>query len=440
MATIKYSLSGKPENSSIRISLSAGRGTTLKAPTGFYTRKEFWSFTKKNGKEINNGQFKHSILAPERKIKNDLIKLEKYILDAFNDTQSNGSKVNNDWLKHQIDRCFDRVSASGQSEFVIDSIESIIKDAEVRKNQKGGIGLSKSRINDYKALKRIWMEFEGNIQIKVKEVNVPLSKKFLSFMLKDKKYGKGYAQRMMGNLKTVCYDAQLADIKTSPQLKKIDASQLKNDHIIFLAPDELDKIKKANLLHDGQRNARKWLLLGCWIGQRGNDLLNLTENNIKEKEGFRYIELVQQKTGKKVAIPILPEVEEIIESGWPRKISLVKFNDHIKTIAEKAKLHQPTEGILNDPETNRKKLGSYPKWQLLASHVCRRSYCSNMYGKMPTPIIMQVTGHATEKSFLNYIGKKGTDYKDEWMRFIELEKQKAKKVSNLEIVPKASNE
>jgi integrase len=440
MATIKYSLSGKPENSSIRISLSAGRGTTLKAPTGFYTRKEFWSFTKKNGKEMNNGQFKHSILAPERKIKNDLIKLEKYILDAFNDTQSNGSKVNNDWLKHQIDRCFDRVSASGQSEFVIDSIESIIKDAEVRKNQKGGIGLSKSRINDYKALKRIWTEFEGNNPIKVKEVNVPLSKKFLSFMLKDKKYGKGYAQRMMGNLKTVCYDAQLADIKTSPQLKKIDASQLKNDHIIFLTPDELDKIKKANLLHDGQKNARKWLLLGCWIGQRGNDLLNLTEKNIKEKEGFRYIELAQQKTGKKVAIPILPEVEEIIESGWPRKISLVKFNDHIKTIAEKAKLHQTTEGILNDPETNRKKLGSYPKWQLLASHVCRRSYCSNMYGKMPTPIIMQVTGHATEKSFLNYIGKKGTDYKDEWMRFIELEKQKAKKETTLEIVPKASNE
>ncbi|UBZ12488.1 site-specific integrase [Flagellimonas marinaquae] len=440
MATIKYSLSGKPDNASIRVSLSAGRGTTLKAPTGFYTQKKYWSYSKKNGKEINNGQFKNSILAPERKIKNDLVKLEKFILDSFNEAQSNGAKINSQWLRLQIDRCFERVSDSGQSELVFDSIENIIRDADVRKNQKGGIGLSKSRINDYKALKRIWKEFEGNNPLKVKEVNVPLSKKFLSFMLKNKKYGKGYAQRMMGNLKTVCYDAQLADIKTSPQLKKIDASQLKNDHIIFLTPEELHKIKKANLLHDGQKNARKWLLLGCWIGQRGNDLLNLNENNLKKKDGFSYIELVQQKTGKKVEIPVLPEVEEIIESGWPRKISLAKFNDHIKTIAEKAKLHEPTEGILNDPETKRKKFGSYPKWQLLASHVCRRSYCSNMYGKMPTPIIMQVTGHATEKSFLNYIGKKGTDYKDEWMRFIELEKQKAKKETNLEIVPKTSNQ
>ncbi len=440
MATVKYSLSGRPENSSIRVSLSAGRGTTLKAPTGFYTKREYWSYTKKDGREINNGQFKNSILAPERKIKNDLIKLEKHILDAFNDVQSQGGTVNSDWLRRQIALCFERVSGSGQSELVVDSIETIIKDAEVRKNQKGGIGLSKSRINDYTALKRIWEEFEGGTPIKVKEVNIPLSKRFLSFMLKERKYGKGYAQRMMGNLKTVCYDAQLADIKTSPQLKKIDATKLKNDHIIFLTSEELDKIKNANLLHKGQQNARKWLLLGCWIGQRGNDLLNLTERNVREKDGFRYIELVQQKTGKKVTVPILPEVDEAIQSGWPRKISLVKFNDHIKTIAEIAGIDQPTEGILNDKKTNRKKLGKYPKWQLLASHVCRRSYCSNMYGKMPTPIIMQCTGHATEKSFLNYIGKKGTDYRDEWMKFIATEKQKAKKETNLKVVPKASNE
>lgn len=62
-----------------------------------------------------------------------------------------------------------------------------------------------------------------------------------------------------------------------------------------------------------------------------------------------------------------------------------------------------------------------------------------MYGKMPTPIIMQVTGHATEKSFLNYIGKKGTDYKDEWMRFIELEKQKAKKEAKLKVLDMTNN-
>lgn len=430
MATIKYFPRGLKEIRSITLTLSIDRKNKFERKTGLVIHKNEWSKEKGLPKQTN---------AENKRIASQLRNLNGFIMDAFNDTQAQGKAINGKWLANQIDIFFERVSKSGQSELVIDAIESVLADADVRKNQKGGIGLSKSRINDYKALKRIWLEFEGNNPLKVKEVNIPLSKKFLSFLLKEKKYGKGYAQRMMGNLKTVCYDAQLADIKTSPQLKKIDATQLKNDYIIFLTPEELDKIKKAKLLHDGQINARKWLLLGCWIGQRGNDLLNLTEKNIKEKEGFRYIEFTQQKTGKKVAVPILPKVEEIIQSGWPRKISLTKFNDHIKTIAEKAELTQPTEGILNDPKTNRKKLGSYPKWQLLASHVCRRSYCSNMYGKMPTPIIMQVTGHATEKSFLNYIGKKGTDYKDEWMRFIELEKQKAKKEAKLKVLDMTNN-
>lgn len=431
MATLKYFLRGSKDVKSISLSFSIDRKNKFERKTGLVIHKDNWSADKALPKQNDPNN---------KKTASQLRNLNAYILDSYNELHSHGKSINGNWLSKQIDIFFERVSDSGKSELVIDAIQGVISDADVRKNQKGGIGLSTSRINDYKALKRIWGEFEGNDPIKVKEVNIPLSKRFLSFMLKTKKYGKGYAQRMMGNLKTVCYDAQLADIKTSPQLKKIDAAQLKNNHIIFLTPDELDQIKKTKLLHEGQKNARKWLLLGCWVGQRGNDLLNLTEKNIREKDGYRYIELTQQKTGKKVAIPILPEVEEVIKSGWPRKISLVKFNDHIKKVAENAELNQLTEGILNDPETNRKKFGEYPKWQLLASHVCRRSYCSNMYGKMPTPIIMQVTGHATEKSFLNYIGKKGTDYKDEWLMFIEREKQRTKKESNLEIVSKASNE
>ena len=84
-------------------------------------------------------------------------------------------------------------------------------------------------------------------------------------MTNEKKYGLGYSKRMMGNLKTVCYDAQLADVKTSSQLKKIDSAQVKNEHIIFLTPEELDKIKKAPLVGDGQQNARKWLILGSFL-------------------------------------------------------------------------------------------------------------------------------------------------------------------------------
>ena len=40
----------------------------------------------------------------------------------------------------------------------------------------------------------------------------------------------------------------------------------------------------------------------------------------------------------------------------------------------------------------------------------RRSFASNLYGKVPTVIIMAITGHSTEKSFLTYIKKPQRDF------------------------------
>lgn len=278
MTTVKYTLSGRPDNSSIRLSFSAGRRKTFKLATGFYSNKDDWSFSKKtilkNSKEktveVDNGHFKNSIDAKKKRIKNKLIPLEQFILTAFNELQSEEKEITGQWLKDQIDMCFERIAPSGQSVLITHAIDALLTDADVRKNQKGDNGLSKSRINHYTALKRIWKEFEayGKNTYKVKEVNIPLSKKFLSFMLQKKQYTLSYAKRMMGTLKTVCYDAQLAEVKTSPQPKKIDATQVKNEYIIYLDPDESNQIRNAHLMGNGQRNARKWLLLGCWIGQR----------------------------------------------------------------------------------------------------------------------------------------------------------------------------
>ena len=412
MATIKYYLRGSKDYKSITLQLSIDRNTKPERKTGFNIHKNNWSLDKALPKQTT---------AENKSLAEKLRGLSESIYRELNNSQEKGITINGDWLSKQIAIYFNRIETFGQSGYVVDAIDCLIKESDVRKNQKGGTGLSKSRINDYKALKRIWIEFQDNTPIKVKEVNIPLSKKFLSFMLKEKKYGLGYAKRVIGNLKTVCYDAQLSDIKTSPQLKKIDSSQIKNEHIIFLTPVELQKIKDTPLSHKGQINARKWPLIGSWIGQRGNDLLGITSKNFKEQDGFKYIELKQQKTGKTVMIPILPQVEDVLRDGFPYKISLTKFNEHIKKIGELAEINQSTKGILNNPKTNRKELGTHPKWKLLASHVCRRSYCSNMYGKMPTPILMQVSGHSTEKSFLVYCGKKGTDFSAEWQEFIEKE-------------------
>ena len=57
---------------------------------------------------------------------------------------------------------------------------------------------------------------------------------------------------------------------------------------------------------------------------------------------------------------------------------------------------------------NRKVEGIYPKWQLVTSHIGRRSFATNNYGKIPTALLIGVTGHSTESMFLEYIGKTDT--------------------------------
>lgn len=41
----------------------------------------------------------------------------------------------------------------------------------------------------------------------------------------------------------------------------------------------------------------------------------------------------------------------------------------------------------------------------ISSHIGRRSFASNNYGKIPTPLLMIATGHKSELMFLKYIGK-----------------------------------
>lgn len=51
------------------------------------------------------------------------------------------------------------------------------------------------------------------------------------------------------------------------------------------------------------------------------------------------------------------------------------------------------------------------------SHNLRRSFATIFFGKIPTHILMNMTGHSDEKTFMSYIGKdQNRDrYTDEFM-------------------------
>lgn len=435
MATLKFLLQSKSENAPIYLRLSISRGNIFYRKTGKTINHLDWSTT--------TGLPKQTTI-DNKNLSTKLKQLGTFVTDKFNKVDAEKDVINGDWLKFQIDLFFGRVTENKKSELITDAIQDIIDNAETRKNAKGGLGISKSRINSYKSLKKIITEYQGTKNFKVKEVNINFAKEFIKHLIHIKKYQISYATKKVADLKTVCFDAEINGIPVHFQLKKISSTKPTNENIIYLSNAELKQIENTELPTEALKNVRKWLLLGCNIGQRGGDLLKINESNFVNRNGLQVIELKQQKTNKYVTIPVLETTKQILNTGLPYKISIQKFNEHVKTVCQLAEVNEIIKGgIIEVTEkgkgkTHKRKInGNYPKWQLIGSHVCRRSFASNLYGILPTPLIMQITAHSTEKMLLNYIGKQGLDYAQQIADFYTLQAQKEKKETNLTLVKKA---
>jgi integrase len=437
MATVKYQLLSESETAPIYLRLSVKRGLTPRAKTGLHINPKEWSAS----------SFPKTTSATNKILKSELQKLEIHILEEVNNANIKGITINTAWLKHNIGLHFGTITETTQSDLITDAIQSIIDEAPTRKNSKGGLGLSQSRINSYIALLNTITEYQKQNAFKVKDVDLKFAKVFLKYLLNTKKYQKSYALRKIADLKTVCTDASFYGIETSIQLNRIDSTKTKNEYILYLNPKELKQIEDTILLSNHLKNACKWLLLGANIGQRGGDLLQLDESNFVNRNGLEVIELKQQKTNKNVTIPVLEKTKEIIKSGLPYKISMPTFNKHIKDICKFAEINELIEGskikVTEKGKGNKEKRkinGIYPKWQLMSSHVCRRSFCTNLYGVLPTPLIMSISAHSSEKMLLNYIGKDSLDFAQQIADFYTLQALKEKKEPQLNVVKNASNQ
>ena len=400
MATLKYLLQSKSENSQIYIRYSINRNKVLWRKSGFIIDAKYWSDS------LSQPLQKTDSL---KNLKSKLDKLNVFINEAYNEAVGNGVEISSDWLKLQID-LFNNKAPIVELDVLSNYIQKFIDEAPYKQNQKKELGLSKGRIQNIKLFKNTVFRYEAEVlkgkSLLVKNIDLQFIEKYKMWM-----FGKGYSTNYVGkniaNFRTICLDAFRNDIEISTQVKSFKGiSESKEpEDIVFLSEEEQEDIKKASLKREELINARKWLLLGCLIGQRGSDLLNITKHNIKKIDNAKIIELKQKKTGKLVAIPLLPGAIEIIESGMPYKISLPRFNEYIKDVCKEANINTKMKWRKKQKQGEPSIMVLSPKHEAISSHVCRRSFATNFYGHIPTPVLMNITAHGTEKMFLLYIGK-----------------------------------
>lgn len=342
-------------------------------------------------------------------INTKLSKIESYILQEYNSLNSVlDLKV---WLKACINNVLHPKEKSAYSSNIIDFIDTYLdinkNTIAIRTNYK--IKVLKSMLIDFcdKNKKPHIIEF--------KDLDNYFKDSFERFCL-NTNYKHDTIYSKLKDVKVISKFAENYHIETHPHTKdwKLGVTKFKKDKPkhIYLTFDELEKIKNSTQPHDYLDNARDWLIISCFTGQRVSDFLRFEKSMIVEdSEGQKYIEFTQEKTRKLMQIPLLKEVQKILdkrEGEFPRKISDVKFNKYIKKVCEHAEINEMIYGIKSQVLENKIKRGVldyYPKYDLVASHIGRRSFASNFYTIIPTADIMYVTGHSTEQQFLVYINK-----------------------------------
>ncbi|MEZ4876383.1 MAG: site-specific integrase [Flavobacterium sp.] len=426
MASVQFRLRSKANKFvSIKIRVSNGRSLELEMNTGFSINPKDWS-----DKDLPKQN------TPENKLlSNNLKKLENFVLENLNKDLSNSILIDSYWLENNIKQCFNRVEKNDNG-LLLNHIQYIIDNANTRKVKTNGgfkIGLSSSTIKNYTLFKNIISEYQTSIKKKIHfvEITKPFVDRFTSWLVNTKNYSTNYSGKQLEILKTICIDAEKNEIVITPYSKTIQhfRESESDRYIQTLSFEELEQIrdfeipkeenlkqfKKDNpeltkgisLTPETITNARNWILLGCEIGQRGGDLLNITSENIRYNGKNYYLDIIQQKTNKSVTIGIIaPHVVDIIESNLPLKIPHQKFNDFIKVVCKMAGIVEVVKGTKLNIENNRKELGFYPKYELISSHCFRRSFATNYYKKIPTPILINITGHSKESLFLTYINKR----------------------------------
>jgi len=325
-----------------------------------------------------------------------LSKFKTFILSEYNLAITNDKQINLEWVKKKQDVFFNTTSSDESYKIYLKKyIDFYYKTERPASNN--------------------FMQLINHIPSTTKIIEMDL--KWVEEFSKEKL--KTYAESTIGKhiqqLKQVLKHAERNGIRI--KRSALDFRIKKYSSInTYLNVEEINSIFDYEFNNDRLVNVKRLFLIGCTTGMRVSDLMRV--KNYKITNGF--IEIQAKKTKQPLIIPIDPRVKEFFSKN--RIISDVKFNKYLKEMCQIVGINEPTKGYLRNKQ-NKRVLGTYPKYKLITSHTMRRSFATNLYGKVPTVVIMAITGHTTEKSFLTYIKKPQRDFAEQLKRYY-LEKNK----------------
>lgn len=285
-------------------------------------------------------------------------------------------------------------------------------------------GSKKKYLNDLKTVRK----FVEAKRIKVKaftDVNYHFLMKYQEYMF-DKEFAMNTIINKMRSLLTVINKAEKNGMinKTTSGLSRYQTPKNKEDgQQIYLDEVDLEKLKKVEL-SGNEEKLRDLFLLQCHIGQRYGDMLRLDEAIITEKN----ITLVQEKTAKKVVIPLNDDAKAILKK-YDNKMPYIGAeyaNEILKSIGKKAGIDD--ELLIIKQEKGKTVTVKVPKYKLMKTHTARRTFVTSSIKRGIQPsIIMKITGHTSTKTMERYNKMTADDAAEAMLAILDDEEKKIEK-------------
>ncbi|MDX6181248.1 phage integrase SAM-like domain-containing protein [Flavobacterium sp. Fl-77] len=409
MATINYRINEKASKDPTMIYVRFKADKDSEAPTSIVVFKRHWSKTKQSVKSHHDSDDYRDIVNKQLSDLKSLI-VKKYGLDNHS-----GKTIDTKWLKDVILEFHNKPTSDSTDKeiFLVDFGDFYTEKSKKRTNPRTGKKLNIRTFQDYNNSVNKLKDYEKytGSKIRLDGVSLVFHTHFLDYLRDVDKLGENTIGKVIANIKAFLKSAERYGYKVNQDYKSREFVAPSSKTVdIYFNEAEIQKIKNHEFELDGYLdNARDWLIIGLWTGLRISDFLQLRREDYND--GF--IQNNNFKTGIPVVIPIHRDVQAVLDKrsgNLPREISDQNFNDYIKIVAEKVGFTEKVEGskpvkILdgNNKKVSRKVRAKYHKYELVTSHICRRSFATNVYGTIDTLTIMKITGHKTEKQFLDYV-------------------------------------
>ena len=394
MANVKFNLKNKNENETLVVLIFRYDKKRFVYSTGQKINPKYWNDTEQKARETSKfpeyPEFNHYLETLGFNVQN-----------IYRRFLNENKALSISEFKKELDISLEKEKRKEKPNF-LNFVKEFIDNREQSGKPKGSIQVYN------KTLKHLKDYSKKYGVLNYEDINLEFLEKFQRFLYSaPRSLSVNYSLKLIQNLKLFLNEASEYGYNTNTAYKSRKFTIKKEDIThIYLTIEELEKIYKEDLSNNPKLDrVRDTFIVGCYTGLRFSDFSKLQPQHFKKIGKVEVLEIVTQKTNQKVTIPINSKVKAILKKYngvMPRQITNQKMNEYLKDLGELVKIEKNI--LIVKTKGGKREEKSIKKYDLISCHTARRSFATNSFkAGVPSISIMKITGHTTEKSFLQYI-------------------------------------